>query len=566
MTQALLRRILWKEYRTYRGFWIAIVILALAMQFFFVYAHRVTSGRPVEPEALGFLALGMSIFYALGIGATIFNMEHEQGTWDQLRAWPSSFRIPWLGKLLFALLSFAILGIALFFLTRWIWGPFDWVICWITGCAGLVVLFISIVCSLVIRRPLLATFTAAALVFSLLSTPDLLEDYSRVANDRIGRSDADRRLWLVCTCDQLPIGRTLVHGSTTDSCDLEKRRRRTSRRWATSSSQLARMGWLSIRQLGWVWFGTLILVLLVLLLSPGMDLVALLFFWPPVIGATLFSGDQSNRSYRFLAERGVSARQLWWQRQAIGLLVFLVLLSLSTVAVTRVWVWRRAPEESSTVTGYLIYCVLAYAWGQMCSVFLRSLLISIATALVGAAALAAWSVLSAWFRLPLWLAVVIPSVGLWTASRVRTTNWILDRDRMRNWVAPVAALLATVSAVGFGFYFHRAYEIPRVEPTATADVLSRPRNSEQLQATDTIRNMLRDVTRMPTSDQEYVSLQQIKAEGVTLPPWSDLPRPIPAEESQWLRENAEFLDDSVLRRLQSIKTLHGRGKETRSRL
>ncbi len=559
MTQTLLRRVLWKEYRTYRGFWIAMVILALAMQFFFVYAHRVTSGRPVETEALGFLALGMTVFYALGIGATIFNLEHEQGTWDQLRAWPSSFRIPWLGKLVFALLSFALLGIALFFLTRWIWGPFDWVICWITGFAGLVVLFISMVCSLLIRRPLLATFTAAALVFSLMSTPDLLEDYSRTP--RVTESLA---LVLIGICGllALAISYPLAGRWFTDRPRIpaiwKSRQRSTSRHWAMSSSQLARMGWLSFRQLGWVWLGTLILVFLVLLLTPGTDFVALLFFWPPVIGATLFSGDQSNRSYRFLAERGVSARQLWWQRQAIGLLVFLVLLSLSTVAVIRVWAWRRTPEEFSTVTAYVIYCVLAYAWGQMCSVFLRSLLISVAATFVGAAVLAAWSALTAWFHLPLWLALLIPSVGLWTASRVRTTHWILDRDRWRDWVAPIAVLLATASAVGFGFYFHRAYEIPRVEPAATADLLSQARDAEQLQATEAVRNKLRDLTQ-PFSDEEYVSLQQIKAEDVTLPRWSDLPRRIPEWESQWLRENVELLDDSVLSRLQLIETLHGPG-------
>ena len=85
MTQALLRRILWKEYRTYRGFWIAMVILALAMQFFFVYAHRVTSGRPVETEALGFLALGMTVSDAGAGIANWIDTTYFSASADQIR-------------------------------------------------------------------------------------------------------------------------------------------------------------------------------------------------------------------------------------------------------------------------------------------------------------------------------------------------------------------------------------------------------------------------------------------------------------------------------------------------
>ena len=113
MTPAVVQRIVWKEYRTFRGFWISIAVLTLLVQGIAVFLDWWLGGiwnRVRETSPLSFMALATTVFYMLGVGATIFSLEHEQSTYPQLRAWPAGFQEVWLGKLLFVLLSSVLLG------------------------------------------------------------------------------------------------------------------------------------------------------------------------------------------------------------------------------------------------------------------------------------------------------------------------------------------------------------------------------------------------------------------------------------------------------------------------
>ena len=195
----------------------------------------------------------------------------------------------------------------------------------------------------------------------------------------------------------------------------------------------------------------------------------LLAGWPLLIGATLFAGDQSGRSYRFFAERSVSQRQLWWQRQVIGLVMCAITLAITLPPVRELASHLRTNgEDFPLVAGYVSYCVLAYSVGQLASLCLRSPLLSLTITGVVALPLLAWCFLATWFRLPWWLAAALPAVGLWTASRLRVGSWMLDRDQPRHWLAPVAALLAAALVTVGSFYLYRVYSIPWVEPIADA--------------------------------------------------------------------------------------------------
>ncbi len=455
MIPATIQRIVWKEYRTFRGFWISIAVLTLLLQWFIVYVHLAMAPRTVyllNPDVLPFTALAMAAFYALGVGATIFNLEHEQTTYEQLRAWPAGFQVVWLGKLLFALVSSIVLGLLLSVATRCIWGSFAWWLCVLALPLGVTVLSLAVLCSLWIRRPLLSTFVAGTATFGVWLVFQFL---MYLATDD-GRRDAP----IVVEMIWLGPGGAAGSGSQLSVASrwFAERPHRRARAWSipranrwsrlrprTAGVQLVRMAWLSIRQLGWIWLGTFIVVGLLLLLLLGFSTteplveplaIAVLCVWPSVIGATLFSGDQSGRSHQFFVERGISDGQLWWQRQAIGLLMFTVGIAGTLAAVMLYTNGLRTPTEEIAflyASGSVFYCVLAYGTGQMASLFLRSPLLSLTASGVAIAPLMAWCVFAVWFRLPWWLAAAIPAMGLWTASRLRE-----DLDARPRWPASLA--------------------------------------------------------------------------------------------------------------------------------
>ena len=80
-------RLVWKEYRFQRGFWISMVVIALLVHLCVLAA----AGKDVD-KARTFLeiAWALSAAYALGCGATLFATEHEAETYDFQRALPVS--------------------------------------------------------------------------------------------------------------------------------------------------------------------------------------------------------------------------------------------------------------------------------------------------------------------------------------------------------------------------------------------------------------------------------------------------------------------------------------------
>ncbi len=583
MRESVVHRVLWKEYRTFRSFWICMVVLTLFLQWLVVYVAHSTDASAQERDALPFIALAMTLFYGLGVGATIFSMEHEQTTFEQLRAWPSGFREVWLGKTLFVFLSSIALGLALTLATRSLWGTVSW---WMGGLAallGIVILSLSILCSLLIRRPLLATFTAGGSAFVAWILSDWIWDREPSSS----HAGASAMLFSYALIGLAVLLVTYFMAA----------RWFANRRWAFAKgvsrsraahpamssqlvvpSQIARTAWLTLRQLRWVWLSVLILAaslsLFLLSQSPGQfeGYLTLFGVCPILLGATLFAGDQSQQSYRFFTERGVSARQFWWQRQLVGLMILLTLLFVTLPPVVRYGAFLMAHGENLfVVTGYLAYCVLVYALGQFLSMALRSPLLALTFTFVGALLIAAWCFLVTWFHLPWWLAIVIPAAGMGMASWARVRDWMLERDEVKSWGGPAAALAVALVATVGAFYLHRVYEIPWTETGTLSESLPADRHAGLTEdATSTFLAALQqtDPSHIPSPDRyegESQSIQAMRLNSIAAPPWSELPGRIPGAESKWLDEHRETLHRVLLPALNDADVLfRGRDRSDRS--
>ena len=87
MNDAILWRLIWKEYRLQRAFFAAIVVLAIVVQVVGILGAAFR-GVPLPVDWVYVIAAGSVALYALGCGATLFATEHESGTFEFQRYLP----------------------------------------------------------------------------------------------------------------------------------------------------------------------------------------------------------------------------------------------------------------------------------------------------------------------------------------------------------------------------------------------------------------------------------------------------------------------------------------------
>ena len=111
MTDPVVWRLLWKEYRVQRGFWLSLAGVTLAVQLIVAAVPE----QYVDHAVWMFgLAIMTPAFYALGCGATTFAAEREEGTLEQLRILAVPAGRLFLTKVVFGLASaLALLGVLL---------------------------------------------------------------------------------------------------------------------------------------------------------------------------------------------------------------------------------------------------------------------------------------------------------------------------------------------------------------------------------------------------------------------------------------------------------------------
>lgn len=109
MSDMVIQRLLWKEYRVQRGFWLSMAGIAVACQ---LIVLALPENAVSHIGWLFGLAFGIPAFYALGCGATLFAAEREDGTLEQLRVLAAPGWKVWWSKLGYCAVStFCLLGL-----------------------------------------------------------------------------------------------------------------------------------------------------------------------------------------------------------------------------------------------------------------------------------------------------------------------------------------------------------------------------------------------------------------------------------------------------------------------
>ena len=102
LKDAMLWRMIWKEYRAQRGFWLAIAGFGIGLMLMNMGLLDRQSGRIEAPWIIAQL---LTAVYAMGCAAVLFASEREDGTTELLRIMAARTSRVFLGKVSFSLVS-----------------------------------------------------------------------------------------------------------------------------------------------------------------------------------------------------------------------------------------------------------------------------------------------------------------------------------------------------------------------------------------------------------------------------------------------------------------------------
>ncbi len=488
-------RLIWKEYRTQRPLWLALLVGTQVLQIAFLALNWALNGspplQPTDPIRLGLLgiAYGGSAIYVLGCCATLFSVEHETGTFDFQRVLPANQpRVFW-AKVGFALVSSMGLTLLLWIITRGVFVltlPREGTVYGGFGLLFLVELFCwSILCSLLIQQPLWGVVTAITLQSVML--------YFVVPYLRGPMQDSD---WPGSSAGFVPtrigVVLALLAGNIVvgklwfeDRLRLPRWRSRRKPDIAPSYPSDAELppyigerqfGWSRSLWLGWrdgrwvqgailVWFGFEFFTLKTAnrwtdLLLPGLT-------GSFVCGLFAFAPEHWSSRFRFMAERGCPPRLAWVSRQAIWLPPVLVMsvatLWLQTDNYGLQYPPHLRPEDAAF--GRMMPALgpfLCYSAGQFAAMLIRSTVVAIAVGVALAVFAFMWGQLMTSWLAPAWWSVgSLPVIGLFV-TWLKANDWVEERhDRVARWRlalgigVPVVVLLATCAT-------YRVIQIPVV--------------------------------------------------------------------------------------------------------
>jgi hypothetical protein len=515
MTRSIFWRLVWKEYRLQRALWIAMAVLTtLLMGLVFV----AFSPRD-KPQMLFWLASGLPAFYCLGCGAMLFAGEHENETYEFQRGLPVGAGRVFAAKIAFALTSVVLMFVPLWLLAMHLSG---WTLHPTQGFSPLAVLLMlslfgmqlflwATLFSLLTKHVLIAAIlgvAATSVSVQILAEwvkPGFSMDryalampYCAVLASLLALVDCwlgvgwFRPRRLSATRSDLP---TVASTSAAASSD---RFRRPDR-----GAMFCRLVWQHGRQS----VAMILAVLAVILISVTVATVGY-WKWPryqsisnpisfyfgivpslaaiPLLGLSAFLADQSRQGYRFLTDRGVPPKYIWLSRQFVLLLpVALVLPLLLSLA------FLLAPSNASrdfisnasnivVAMGYVLgYVVIGATVGQLCSMFFSSGILAGVFGIVLTVLLAGWGWLMLFWQVDwLWSVLPIP-LALLLASRLRTPNWLLQRNTLRAWLLPALVLAVPTVVILTAVPLYRIYQIPVVGPRFSTAEYPGPMTAEE---------------------------------------------------------------------------------------
>ncbi len=537
MNNPIFWRLVWKEYRLMRSFWIAMAVLTVILQLIACFSVWDANDRA---DFNFIVALTLPAFYALGCGATLFATEHETDTYQFQRALPVSASRLFYGKIPFGLISTPPLFLLLW-VSAWLFSGMRlphanlhlglWGLC---GVAALELFLWGVLFSLLCRQPLKAAVLATIFGSTTIHTIAMMGESRWVSDIYLQGGSIPYRLGVACILAAVNVWlgyRWLSNGSVS-AADVPRLGRAATRRKAadiqrgkvaTRSTILGRLVWQQWRQ------SRLMLVILVAMTVPLLVFMASnwsvftahgrgasrpsenLPFWimlalaaAPLAGAGVFMADQRRSSFRFLTERGVNPRYVWIGRQAVwvfavfgwGLLTILpwVLFPALSLLVRLETTWdSRAIEPLQEIAiglafvgaVCLAYAVGSYTAGQLSSMFFKSSLLAGFFAILFSIVLTFWSGLMLASGVPaIWSIAPIPLVLL-VATWLRAPHWMLERNGVRGWLTTATWLTGTAVLLLAAVLAWRVYGIPKVFPGFAPEVAFQPASAEAQATADT---------------------------------------------------------------------------------
>ena len=473
MSSGVALRILWKEYRILRSFWVVLAVAAVAPQLIAVFFMG--ERRDTASEEFLILAGAVSALYALVCGATLFAAEHESGTYEFLRIVPCSLRHLLAGKLVFCVVSTLALLVALSSAAVFLSGgelsganllnllAGYWAAFALHGLAwgGLF--------SLLTVRPILAVFlgSVTTVVFAGVTVDPATRWSSFAFGAAVLLGDVLlAKLWFQRDLAPEPRTRWSLLG-------LVYELRSRPFRMRLPASPAWRLLWQEARRSGWMLFAFVLFAVVVILLSAasgGQSFAFAILLLSSLLGSCVFLSDQSNQRFRFFAEQGVRPREIWRSRLVfwgVGLVLLVgvsveIWLRRGSFASASVWLhaggvpWHRVALCVSSL-------LIAFTSGQLCSMFFSSGLLAAFFGSFLAVVLCGWALLLEELAVS-WVATVLPiPFVLLFATWLRAPGWILERNDWRAWLAPAGVLGGTAVILTTVMIVARVTEIPSVE-------------------------------------------------------------------------------------------------------
>lgn len=589
MNHASFWRLVWKEYRLQRAFWLAMVVLTLLVQMLSLSLSEANRGSDDVVGPLFDFAVLFSALYALGCGATLFATERETGTYEFQRTVPVSWLRLFAAKATWAALSTLSILAVLILLAVCVsgWRLPDAAsardISGLLGFGAVELLLWGVFFSLVVDQPLVAAILAITTVSFYVHS---LAFYVAAWHDRSAYWQAlPWRIAIVAAVGvvDLWLARRWFRGGDKQLSILGARRgteepsESVASRPQEQPSRWVLFGHLLWQQ--WRHSRRMMIVLAVVtvpLLASGLWLSQIPFQIPAfrygsmglravtvaasllagLMGVCVFLGDQRREQFRFLAEHAARPGFVWLSRQLIWIVpvILLAALMLPFFLLTEVDEFgRQVASRYSRYSGpgsldfrdvimslytgrhawELLVCVaMAYTAGQFCSMLFRSGILAAVFGLALGGVLCLWTFLMRSLYLNLfWTAAPIP-VALLLATRLRTADWILHRNTVRAWLRPAGVIVVPAVAILFAVPLMRVHNIPLVEPILQAGEYQREPTAEE-QATEAMYQQARDVfvpyrsLIPPKPLEEGLQAEEAKPDAKT----------VAAQEDAWVRAN-----------------------------
>ncbi len=499
LTDPMLWRLVWKEYRAQRSFWLAIAGSAVGFMFLLMWLLETHSTRLQAPWMV---ALVLPALFALGSSGVSFASETEEGTTDLLRIMAArTSRVYW-SKIAFSLAGTAVMWLFLLTVARlatWDhalprfddrslaghWGM------WMVYVVQLLAwgFFFSLIC----RKVLTAVCLTG--VFSPLSIVLIMAMFKKPGSDPhdamfllfvppLGALSylLTAKMMSGLTLDQwLPTLSPRVAPAASTRARTQAARLAAVRETAPLWRRLfTRLIWLEFRgalSLGHVlWFAGLLMIVFFPLSNVSVpDRGRTIFgvaFSSLLAGIWTFQAEGGKRT-RFLADHGLSPQVVWLSKQFVwGLLAaavaapFLVGVAIANhreiVQVHGVYssIYHSDVPGASAVTFVATLACLGYAAGQFASMLVPRAITAGFIACVLGTLLSFWTWLMFEMRVPPMLSAAPVFVILLATTLGWSRNWLLEQTTPRSWLRLCLVLVGSLGVVWGAIGVFRVFEVP----------------------------------------------------------------------------------------------------------